>query len=207
MVLMINHRMLGQAPSSLTELYSQHPFLLRDAEALAKKKPKRVEPKGVLYVRQKQWGVTHRGDTLEDNCEVLGCGTEDILTCHVIVLREPQTGVAAIGHFDNFCRMKDFVSLMNCFLERVRQRKRADDWSYWEEGEDDWEWEEESDTEDAENDVELDPAHVYDLHIVGGYADDSGMGAKISKRFFQHLNKLPIRLELQSCCLGQPNTK
>ena len=31
----------------------------------------RVEPRGVLYVRQKQWGVTHKGDTLEDGQEVI----------------------------------------------------------------------------------------------------------------------------------------
>ena len=30
----------------------------------------RIEPRGVLYVRQKQWGVTHKGDTLEDGQEV-----------------------------------------------------------------------------------------------------------------------------------------
>ena len=31
----------------------------------------RIEPRGVLYVRQKQWGVTHKGDTLEDGQEVI----------------------------------------------------------------------------------------------------------------------------------------
>ena len=100
-------------------------------------------------MRQKQWGVTHKGDTLEDGQEVLvsfiqkiltsiqvlGCGTDDVLTCHVIVLREPVLGVAAIGHFDEFSRKKNFDGLVASFLERVRQRKRASAWDYWEEDE------------------------------------------------------------------------
>ena len=80
----------------------------------------RVDPRGVLYVRQKQWGVTHRGDTLEDGQQVTAAGTDDVLTCHVIVLREPETGVTAIGHFDEFSRKKNFEALVATFLERVR---------------------------------------------------------------------------------------
>ena len=73
------------------------------------------------------------------SCQVLGCGTDDVLTCHVIILRDPELGVAVIGHFDEFSRKKDFEGLVNSFLERLRQRKRASTWDYWEEGEGDWE--------------------------------------------------------------------
>ena len=60
----------------------------------------------------------------------------------MIVLRDPELGVAAIGHFDEFSRKKNFDGLVATFLDRVRQRKRASAWDYWEEGEGDWEWEE-----------------------------------------------------------------
>ena len=188
----------------------------------------RIEPRGVLYVRQKQWGVTHKGDTLEDGQEVisriffflqfspknraanafqvLGCGTDDVLTCHVIVLREPELGVAAIGHFDEFSRKKNFDGLVATFLDRVRQRKRASAWDYWDEGEGDWEWEEDGE-EQVEEEEELDPSAVYELHLVGGYADDAGKSQKISQRFFHHLHSLSTRLELVTCCLGRPNTR
>ena len=140
--------------------------------------------------------------------EVLGCGTDDLLTCHVILLREPRLGVAAIGHFDEFARTKDFKGLVASFLERVRQRKRAEEWDYWEGGEGDWEWEEEVEEErEEEREEELDPAEVYELHLVGGYADDAGKARKISQRFFKHLHDIPIRLELKTCCLGRPNTR
>ena len=171
-------------------------------------------------MRQKQWGVTHKGDTLEDGQEVLlcfiqkiltsiqvlGCGTDDVLTCHVIVLREPVLGVAAIGHFDEFSRKKNFDGLVASFLERVRQRKRASAWDYWEEDEGDWEWEEDGE-EVEEEEEELDPTAVYELHLVGGYADDAGKSKKISQRFFHHLHSLSTRLELATCCLGLPNTR
>ena len=138
------------------------------------------------------------------SCQVLGCGTDDVLTCHVIILRDPELGVAVIGHFDEFSRKKDFEGLANSFLERLRQRKRASTWDYWEEGEGDWEWEEDGEEEEEE---ELDPTAVYELHLVGGYADDAGKSKKISQRFFHHLHTLSTRLELKTCCLGAPNTK
>jgi len=205
MVLLVRGRFLQTAPSSPQELYAQFPHLMQGARELAAKPAKRTEPRGVLYVRQKQWGVTHKGDTLEDGQEVLGCGTDDVLTCHVIVLREPELGVAAIGHFDEFSRKKNFDGLVASFLERVRQRKRASAWDYWEDGEGDWEWEE--DGEEQEEEEELDPSTVYELHLVGGYADDAGKSKKISQRFFHHLHSLSTRMELVTCCLGEPNTR
>jgi hypothetical protein len=34
---------------------------------------------------------------------------------------------------------------------------------------------------------------VYELSLVGGYADDAAKAQKISHRFFRHLHELPIR--------------
>ena len=34
---------------------------------------------------------------------------------------------------------------------------------------------------------------VYELYIVGGYADDAGKAKKISHRFFKHLHDLKVR--------------
>jgi len=75
---------------------------------MASKTPIRVDTGGVLYVRQKQWAATHPGDLLDNGQEVVACGTEDVLTCHVIIMREPATGVTAIAHFDEFSRVWDF---------------------------------------------------------------------------------------------------
>merc|ERR1711915_110356 len=91
---------------------------------------------------------------------------------------------------------------MNDFLGKVKSRKEMDEYDYWDE--DEWEWE---DYEEAESTHDLDPAAVYELHLIGGYADDAKRGRKLSQRFFKHLHDLPIRLEIKTCCLGQPNTR
>ena len=92
--------------------------------------------------------------------EVVGCGTEDVLTCHVIIMREPSLGVTAIAHFDEFSRVWDFEGLMNDFLGKVKLMKARKDYDYWDGDEEDWEWEEEEEGEegdDTEEQVELDP--------------------------------------------------
>jgi len=207
MVLLCNNRFLHVSPTNLSDFYTQHPKLLQGAKELAAKKPLRLEPTGILYVRQKQWAATHPGDRLDDGQEVVGCGTEDVLTCHVIIMREPRLGVTAIAHFDEFSRVWDFEGLMNDFLSKVKLMKERKEEDYWDEDDDDWEWEEDDGGDDSEEEVTLDPSEVYELHLVGGYADDAKRGHKLSQRFFKHLHDLPIRLEIKTCCLGPSNTK
>eukprot|EP00092_Neocalanus_flemingeri_P011073 GFUD01011921.1.p1 GENE.GFUD01011921.1~~GFUD01011921.1.p1 ORF type:complete len:128 (-),score=27.42 GFUD01011921.1:62-445(-) len=125
MVLLVNNRFLPISPSNLSEFYTQFPRFLEGAKELAKKKPLRLDPAGILYIRQKQWAATHPGDRLDDGQEVVGCGTEDVLTCHVIILREPSLGVTAIAHFDEFSRKWDFEGLMKNFLEKVKLMKET----------------------------------------------------------------------------------
>ena len=105
--------------------------------------------------------------------EVVGCGTEDVLTCHVIILREPSLGVTAIAHFDEFSRKWDFEGLMKDFHEKVKLMKETKDWDYCEGEEGDWEWEEEEEGDGTESQSELDPGmnHLFkntsdiDIHM------------------------------------------
>jgi hypothetical protein len=41
---------------------------------------------------------------LDNSSRILSCGTEDVLTCHVIVLHHSFTQVTALAHFDEFVR-------------------------------------------------------------------------------------------------------
>jgi len=66
MVLLVNNRFLPVSPTNLAEFYNQNPRILQGAKDLAEKKPLRLEPTGILYVRQKQWAATHPGDQLDD---------------------------------------------------------------------------------------------------------------------------------------------
>ena len=75
----------------------------------------------------------------------MACGTEDVLTCHVIIMREPRTGVTAIAHFDEFSRHWDFSGMMEDFLAKVGQLQTREEWEYVEsESDGDWEWWDES---------------------------------------------------------------
>ena len=116
---------------------------------LAAKVPLKVETTGILYVRQKQWAASQPGDTLDNGQEVVACATEDLLTCHAVILRDPATAVVAIGHFDEFSRVWDFSGLMGDFLEKVKLMKQRTSWDYCEEEEEgDWEWWDEDEVED-----------------------------------------------------------
>ena len=97
--------------------------------------------------------------------EVVSCGTEDVLTCHVIILREPSTGVTAIAHFDEFSRVWDFRGLMQDFIDKIHHVKHKSEWEY-QDGTDegDWEWWEDSDEDDnqAAIQTELDTGTIND---------------------------------------------
>ena len=79
--------------------------------------------------------------------EVVACGTEDVLTCHVILMRESRTGVTAIAHFDEFSRHWDFSGMMEDFLAKLDRVKHREEWEYDSEGEGEWEWWDESEQE------------------------------------------------------------
>ena len=74
------------------------------------------------------------------------------MTCHVVVLHHPLTGVVGLGHFDEYVREKGLERFLNAFLDRIRER-------YFATGEDDeddldedeFEWEE-WDDDDGNND-------------------------------------------------------
>jgi len=206
MVLLVGGEPLAGPPDHPNQLFDQFPGLLEAARQFADKPAKKVEPQGVMYVRQKQWGVTYPGHCLDNGEKVVCCGTEDVLTCHIIIMRDPTTGVAAIAHFDEFTKRKAFENMTKSFLDRVRQAME-EDWQYIDEEEEETEWEYWDDDGDDDGLVVLDPDVVYDLYLVGGYKDDAGKAQKISQRFFKHLHELTIRLNVQICCLGEPNTK
>ena len=221
MVLLVNNQMLDAAPDCLHDFYTRYPHLLHDAQVMAAKKPAKVDTTGILYVRQKQWAATQPGELLDNGQvldlvtvdiiramlqEVTGCGTDDLLTCHAIIFRDSVSGVTAIAHFDEFSRKWDFEGMEDDFLNKVNLVRQRTAWEYDEEaGDGDWEW---WDDEEEIQETEHDPEAIYELHLLGGYADDSKRGHKLTQRFMHHLHHdVKMKLNIVSCCLGPPNTK
>ena len=80
-------------------------------------------------------------------------GTEDVLTCHVIVLHHPLTAVTAIAPSDEYIREPRLEKLVQDFLASVRARIFVDESAIEDEEEDDgdYEWEEWEEDEDPED--------------------------------------------------------
>ncbi len=101
--------------------------------------------------------MTHRGDRFDgDGTQpVTSCGTEDVLTCHVIVLRHPLTQVVGLAHVDEYVRETGLERFLAAFLDRVRERYFADDGD--DDDGDEYEWEEleEEETDETESNSEI----------------------------------------------------
>ena len=75
----------------LEEIYDKCPGLLEAGKKFAQKPCHNFPPENVLYVRQKEDAVTYVGDKLADGQPVQYCGTQDVLTCHVVVLHHSHS--------------------------------------------------------------------------------------------------------------------
>ena len=75
----------------LDDIYNKCPWLLEEGKKFALKPCRTFSPENVLYVRQKEDAVTFVGDKLANGKPVQYCGTQDVLTCHVVVLHHPKS--------------------------------------------------------------------------------------------------------------------
>jgi hypothetical protein len=155
MVLVLNGRVLHNAPTSLGSLFEENPSMLDGAKALVTRKKRFLGPQGVLYARQKEFVVAHRGERFpesEGGLEVAFVGTEDVLTCHVVVLHDWLTAVTALAHFDEYVTDCTVNKLIDAFVERARQRRYSSgDALEASSEEDDWEWEDVGEEEEEQN--------------------------------------------------------
>ena len=87
----------------LDDVYNKCPWLFEEGKKFALKPCRTFAPENVLYVRQKEDAVTFVGDKLANGKPVQYCGTQDVLTCHVVVLHHPKSkGKLNMSHFKYF---------------------------------------------------------------------------------------------------------
>eukprot|EP00095_Tigriopus_kingsejongensis_P012140 maker-scaffold867_size86973-snap-gene-0.13 protein:Tk12140 transcript:maker-scaffold867_size86973-snap-gene-0.13-mRNA-1 annotation:"n-terminal asparagine amidase" len=216
MVLIYNGSSINHI-ENLRSFYQTHSDLLLQARKFATSQKKFVKPEGVLYVRQKEYATTFHGDRFQDGTKVAWCGTEDVLTCHVLVLHHHLTQVTAIAHFDEYVRELRLSHFVVEFLERVRDQyfvssDANEDFS------EDYEWEEWEDEENLDGQDDSYSLRNFDfeepiqLHLIGGYADEAGKAQKLTMRllrFFMNftLGDRPMEFDLGTFCVGEPNSK
>ncbi|XP_040581870.1 protein N-terminal asparagine amidohydrolase [Lepeophtheirus salmonis] len=192
---------------SLNEIYSHSPRLRESARRLTSRPPITVQPQGVIYVRQKGFSISFPGELLSDNTRAASIGTEDVLTCHVIVINYDR--ITALGHFDEYVTPKILDSFLGKFEDKVK-RYFNEYQDYWDEG--DWEWEEvDGDTdwnEEPEDDTNFNfQMNPISLRILGGYSDEAGKAERLRKRIFTYFQSHSYRFNLDEMILGDMNTK
>ena len=87
----------------LDDVYNKCPWLFEEGKKFALKPCRTFAPENVLYVRQKEDAVTFVGDKLANGKPVQYCGTQDVLTCHVVVLHHPKSKGNSILPFKITC--------------------------------------------------------------------------------------------------------
>ena len=161
----------------IADIFESYPHLLDDANRLVKQKVRYPKSENVLYARQKEFVVSFKGDRfaaapqpdvvvtadsppppplLQKTPPVLYVGTEDVLTCHVIVLHHAFTNVTALAHFDEYVRERGLNRFIDAFKAKVFKRFFVEDWEEEEWGDEDqddeeYEWEEWEESEEEED--------------------------------------------------------
>merc|ERR1711974_52692 len=134
-------------------------------------------------------------------------GTQDVLTCHVVVLRHEETGVTAFAHFDEYLRIQRLEAFLHKFQQMILHRTY---YGYEDENEnpDNWEWcEDSSEEEDSINDEDSDLFSDITLQLVGGYKEESGKGGVLSTRILTFFATQHLTFKLTLVCLGPVNTR
>ncbi|XP_041257863.1 protein N-terminal asparagine amidohydrolase isoform X2 [Onychostruthus taczanowskii] len=77
------------------DMIRAHPHLEEKAKLLRSQPAQIVEPKGLLYVQQREFAVTTPKD---GSVSILG--SDDATTCHIVVLRHTGSGATCLTHCD-----------------------------------------------------------------------------------------------------------
>ena len=99
MVLQVRGRLIEDLPGTLDDFFDNNPeigianLILTDVPHTSMWRDE------VLFLKQRQQATSD----YRENEKVRWMGSHAALTCHICVMRHVETGVASIGHFDNFC--------------------------------------------------------------------------------------------------------
>uniref|UniRef100_A0A0L8G4E6 Protein N-terminal asparagine amidohydrolase n=1 Tax=Octopus bimaculoides TaxID=37653 RepID=A0A0L8G4E6_OCTBM len=113
MPLIIYGKPLGAAlPRPLKELWEFFPPLKEASMKLRDIPVKLLDPKGLLYVGQKEYAGT---SPIDNSISYLG--TDSATTCHIAVLRETGSGATCIGHFDGSATYKGVHGMLKNIMD------------------------------------------------------------------------------------------
>jgi len=160
------------SPLPVSQLHDKYQLLKANSLSVLNRPAKLVDAsEKCLYVGQREVAVVAPGD----NVNLVG--SEDATTCHIVILRDVNTGVTGVAHLDND-EPNDFLT-----LEReVRDRKGV-----------------------KQVTRELDTLE-YSVSILGGYEDENSTSEEITEMLLTVMQGLKARFSLQLACTGPVNT-
>lgn len=165
MPLLIQNREVDR-PSSTEELFDKYPRLQENAKAFCSTPLVDVDPKCLLYVRQREFAAT-----TPDDSTVSVIGSDDATTCHIVVVRHTGSGAVCLAHCDGSSTWSD-VPLIVKAVTSLSDRN-------------------------AEGRLEL--------HLVGGFKDESKTSHKLSLSLLAEFQKLKEDIHLETCCITEMN--
>ncbi|GAB1602942.1 protein N-terminal asparagine amidohydrolase-like [Argonauta hians] len=113
MPLIIYGKPLGAVlPRPLKELWQFFPALKEASMKLRDIPVKVLNPKGLLFVGQKEYAGTSPADN-----SISCLGTDSATTCHIAVLRETGSGATCLGHFDGSATYKGVQGMVKTIMD------------------------------------------------------------------------------------------
>jgi len=161
-----------EATLPVSQLFDRFQLLKANSISTLSRTPRQIDAsEPCVYIGQKEAAVVAPGDSMRM------LGSEDATTCHVVILRDTNTGVTGMAHLDND-EPEDFL-----ILEReVRDRKGV-----------------KTATRELE-DME------YDVSLLGGYSDEEEISQDITEMLLVVMQGLKARFTLRLACIGSVNT-
>jgi len=173
MVLIIDGFEVESPAPSVGQLFEKYQLLKANSMSVINRSVRRVEAgEKCIYVGQKEAAILTPGDRMDM------LGSEDATTCHIVIVRDVETGVTGLAHLDND-EPNDFLT-----LEReVRDRKGVKKMTR-----------------------ELEESLEYEVSLLGGYEDENETSEDITEMLLSVMQGLKARFILKLACIGTINT-
>jgi len=173
-------RILDKMPSDLDDFFGDNPEICENNLDFTNTPHTPLKRDGVLFITQRRQATSD----IRENPKVQLLGSHAAMTCHIVVMKHSESGVASIGHFDNFScwqfgeegsAHKEGLKVMMEEIEYLTSK------------------------EDQEE------GHIQ-VSVFGGYTDERGDAAKNSMSLLGGLYESDRTLEVVHFCVGPFNT-
>uniref|UniRef100_A0A914URZ4 Protein N-terminal asparagine amidohydrolase n=1 Tax=Plectus sambesii TaxID=2011161 RepID=A0A914URZ4_9BILA len=129
------------------------------------------ETDGLLYIHQNEFAIAYANDE-----RTLWLGSGDATTCHIVILRQKETGATLLSHVDSSADERMIARFVSSMRKAVTQfGEYTKPWRF-------------------------------DLWLFGGFTDAKGYSSETSSLLLAEFHKASISIDLQVACITKLNT-